>query len=651
MPINTVAPNARNGYQPTQPNHWVGPTYEYALVVRRDWHIVIWKRAVAGPGAWTSHDVSDTELGLCVAEDAHNGVAMAVDSLGYIHIAGNVHEERLRYIRSTNPDDITAWESGPRPDTFARDFTNLATNPSGVSLTGWASPDARFTNAWSAGGWSQGGSGRIIVTRSGSALDKYLAITRCGGTGMNIPVTAGLDYSATMQAQPRIAGISSSLHIIWRTGTTELSTSDGTPVDHVDANAIGRVEVIEATAPVGADNMIVELRVYKTDDSDAMGGATAAVGLLTVIEGTAPTYLRYFDGDKGNGLYDPNGTNRKVVSNWTGTANASTSVSSLAGPGFAGADSVAYPSFEVFSDGTLMLVLAQSTGEPLGRDITLWRLPAGETEWEAPVGVGVLMATPEGETGNEYNTDEVPDRSYRIHIHVDRHDVLHMVMVWRLYNSGIPAGNYTTSMAETFYVRSTDQGDTWTNVAGLAVETPFSWRDTLDGTATSASAAVKVAGVSVGAVRGGGFCIDRSGHPHFTVSHNGLFHVWWDGVAWQKSPLLSAFLNVPSLSYSVGSVWAWGYTKGTGKPGLFKGANLSKGGNPSISVAYVTTGTPGGAYVFEDMVNYSPALVHAGGTDTIYLSRFMIPDGDTPAYYVGGSGARFKAIVQPSESF
>ena len=48
-------------------------------------------------------DVSST----IASFDAHNSIAMAVDSAGYIHVTLNHHVNRLTYFRSTKPYDIT----------------------------------------------------------------------------------------------------------------------------------------------------------------------------------------------------------------------------------------------------------------------------------------------------------------------------------------------------------------------------------------------------------------------------------------------------------------------------------------------------------------------------------------------------------------
>jgi hypothetical protein len=47
--------------------------------------------------------------------DGHDDYVIAVDSLGYVHIVGNMHSIPLRYIRSTYPREITQWVTGTMP--------------------------------------------------------------------------------------------------------------------------------------------------------------------------------------------------------------------------------------------------------------------------------------------------------------------------------------------------------------------------------------------------------------------------------------------------------------------------------------------------------------------------------------------------------
>ncbi|NIL77582.1 BNR repeat-containing protein [Rhodococcus sp. B10] len=65
-------------------------------------------------GAWTTFDLSaiaGNPLALPVDTDSHNTASIFVDAQGYIHVAANMHGDAMRYVRSTNPRDITAWNA------------------------------------------------------------------------------------------------------------------------------------------------------------------------------------------------------------------------------------------------------------------------------------------------------------------------------------------------------------------------------------------------------------------------------------------------------------------------------------------------------------------------------------------------------------
>jgi BNR repeat-containing family member len=48
-------------------------------------------------------------LGAPTARDAHRTYVVAVDRVGFVHVAGNMHGDPLRYVRSERPFDIGSW--------------------------------------------------------------------------------------------------------------------------------------------------------------------------------------------------------------------------------------------------------------------------------------------------------------------------------------------------------------------------------------------------------------------------------------------------------------------------------------------------------------------------------------------------------------
>jgi hypothetical protein len=87
----------------------------YALNYEPGGSLIISKKRLPN-GAWTTFSLQTLQTGpgaaplfLPVDNDPHNNFSMVIDGSGYIHISANMHGDTLRYIRSTNPYDITAW--------------------------------------------------------------------------------------------------------------------------------------------------------------------------------------------------------------------------------------------------------------------------------------------------------------------------------------------------------------------------------------------------------------------------------------------------------------------------------------------------------------------------------------------------------------
>ena len=97
---------------------------QYLIVIGLDQSVLIYKRAVNSSTWGTGFDlgtiagnpldiptVDPDVVGL--QEASHFIFSLAVDANGFIHIVGNMHNTfPRRYVRSTNPHDITAWTDG-----------------------------------------------------------------------------------------------------------------------------------------------------------------------------------------------------------------------------------------------------------------------------------------------------------------------------------------------------------------------------------------------------------------------------------------------------------------------------------------------------------------------------------------------------------
>lgn len=126
--------NARNGQASGYPTVWRTADYEYCIVTRLDWHILICQRPRSGT-SWTVVDVTnialtgayDPTFGPVEVSDSHYAVSMAVDGQGYIHLSGNMHQEPMKYIKSVNPHDISAWAQAPNPSNWLVSGADVST--------------------------------------------------------------------------------------------------------------------------------------------------------------------------------------------------------------------------------------------------------------------------------------------------------------------------------------------------------------------------------------------------------------------------------------------------------------------------------------------------------------------------------------------
>jgi hypothetical protein len=114
LPVNSNGTYRFNSSSFIQDNTVVYNKYQYAIVVNEEKNPIILKRSYPN-GKWDTFDlskISGNPLDCPTENDQHNTYALAVDKNGYIHIAGNMHGNPLRYIISKNPEDIASWETG-----------------------------------------------------------------------------------------------------------------------------------------------------------------------------------------------------------------------------------------------------------------------------------------------------------------------------------------------------------------------------------------------------------------------------------------------------------------------------------------------------------------------------------------------------------
>jgi hypothetical protein len=101
-----------NGISSTGPNLWTHNGVQYATLVRRDWSGWIHSSS----DNWVTYNsfnlstISGNPMGMPVdSTDDHYRLSIMVDPQGYIHVMGNIHQNPLRYVKSVNPEDISAF--------------------------------------------------------------------------------------------------------------------------------------------------------------------------------------------------------------------------------------------------------------------------------------------------------------------------------------------------------------------------------------------------------------------------------------------------------------------------------------------------------------------------------------------------------------
>lgn len=93
---------------------WAGHPVQFALVSHRDWQFVAYYNEDRVLTVWQRRAGQTlgkrTLLAQQVGWDSHNGLVLAVDALGYLHLSGNMHDAPLVYFRSRRPLDSSSLE-------------------------------------------------------------------------------------------------------------------------------------------------------------------------------------------------------------------------------------------------------------------------------------------------------------------------------------------------------------------------------------------------------------------------------------------------------------------------------------------------------------------------------------------------------------
>lgn len=103
-----------NGTAFIQSNLWTHGDEQFAVWVDPEGAPIVGRRRLPD-GQWSTTDLGKlpgNPLSAPTDADPHNVYAIAVDAGGYVHVAGNMHADRLRYVRSARPGSIDGWLTG-----------------------------------------------------------------------------------------------------------------------------------------------------------------------------------------------------------------------------------------------------------------------------------------------------------------------------------------------------------------------------------------------------------------------------------------------------------------------------------------------------------------------------------------------------------
>lgn len=197
LPGSLSGKSQYNGTSYNQDSVTTGNGKRYAVWYNEAGALVIGKRTLPN-GKWTTFDLSTiagNPLVLPVDNDPHNSASIIVDAAGHIHVAANMHGDVLRYVRSSNPHDITAWTAPGMTGLNEAQVTypRFALHPDGTVFFLYRDGASGFGDLFlnkSAGGtaaWTQVGKLADGKTTSENAYESRFVIGRDGS--LNLAIT------------------------------------------------------------------------------------------------------------------------------------------------------------------------------------------------------------------------------------------------------------------------------------------------------------------------------------------------------------------------------------------------------------------------------------------------------------------------------
>jgi hypothetical protein len=183
-----------------------GQQVRYAVWVDGTRQPIVGKR-ILPYGRWQTVRLADVagmtaEFGLPNAIDSHNNWSMAQDADGYLHISGNHHNHALRYARSTNPRNITAWTAAPM----------VGTNEGSVTYPQFVRTGGDLLFFYREG---IAGTGNVLVNRYNTATKTW--------TRLHNPLIDAVASGESPYLHYLGLGADNSIHltVIWRDSTAE----------------------------------------------------------------------------------------------------------------------------------------------------------------------------------------------------------------------------------------------------------------------------------------------------------------------------------------------------------------------------------------------------------------------------------------------
>jgi hypothetical protein len=200
-------PDARNGQVFIQDNLWTTRRWQYAVWVAPDGTPYAGRRSNEG-GRWRTVDLATlpgNPFATPTADDEHNVYVIGVDAKGAAHVAGNMHNDKLRYANADAA--LERWAQAPRPSPSAS-----MTYPAFAGL-----PDGTLM-FWRRDGISGQGSVALDVLAPGASTWKKRGVILDGRPSRESP------YLHHIAVDHRTGAIH--LLFMWRAGAGAATNSD-----------------------------------------------------------------------------------------------------------------------------------------------------------------------------------------------------------------------------------------------------------------------------------------------------------------------------------------------------------------------------------------------------------------------------------------